>query len=94
MIPLPATPTLTIPEAGKLLGIGRDAAYRAAESGELPTLRFGRRIVVPTAKLLALLGLDAGSNALATPPEVSPDYAEQGGLQLGSLLLSGGGAVE
>ena len=65
MIPLPATPTLTIPEAGKLLGIGRDAAYRAAESGELPTLRFGRRIVVPTAKLLALLGAEPDRT---TPP--------------------------
>lgn len=48
--------TLTIPEAGVLLGIGRDAAYRAARDGEIPTLKLGRRLVVPRARLLALLG--------------------------------------
>lgn len=49
--------TVTVPEAGRLLGIGRDAAYAAAKRGEIPTLRLGRRIVVPVPKLLALLGL-------------------------------------
>lgn len=51
-------PTLTIPEAGHYVGLGRSAAYEAARRGELPTLRFGGRLVVPTAKLRALLGLD------------------------------------
>lgn len=49
--------TLTVPQAGSLLGIGRDAAYRAAADGTIPTLRLGRRLVVPTAKLAALLGI-------------------------------------
>ena len=49
--------TCTVPEAGALLGIGRDAAYSAAERGEIPTLRLGRRLVVPVAKLLQLVGL-------------------------------------
>lgn len=48
--------TITVPEAGRLLGIGRDAAYRAAERGEIPSLRLGRRIVVPVPQLLALIG--------------------------------------
>lgn len=48
--------TCTVPEAARLLGIGRDAAYRAATTGTLPTLRLGRRLVVPVPKLLALLG--------------------------------------
>jgi excisionase family DNA binding protein len=51
-------PTITVEHAGRLLGLGRRPAYRAVERGELPVLRFGRRLVVPTAKLLALLGLD------------------------------------
>lgn len=57
--------TLTVPEAGRILGIGRDAAYRAALSGEIPTLRLGRRIVVPVPRLLALLGEgpDGGGHA-------------------------------
>jgi excisionase family DNA binding protein len=48
--------TCTVPEAGRLLGIGRDAAYRAAAKGEIPTIRLGRRLVVPLAKLESLLG--------------------------------------
>lgn len=50
--------TITVPEAGKVLGIGRDAAYAAAERGEIPTLKFGHRLVVPVPKLLAMLGAD------------------------------------
>lgn len=48
--------TLTVEQAGELLGISRRPAYRAARQGEIPTLRLGRRILVPTARLLALLG--------------------------------------
>lgn len=48
--------TIRIPDAARLLGIGRDAAYAAAERGEIPTLRLGRRLVVPVPKLLRLLG--------------------------------------
>ena len=47
---------MTIEEAGEMLGLSRSSAYRAAARGELPTLRFGRRLVVPTRRLLALLG--------------------------------------
>lgn len=51
-------PTITVEHAGKILGISRRSAYRAANRGEIPTLRIGRRLLVPSAKLLALLGLD------------------------------------
>lgn len=51
-------PTLTVERAGQLLGISRYAAYRAASSGEIPVLRLGRRLVVPTARLLAMLGIE------------------------------------
>ena len=39
--------TLTVEEAGELLGISRALAYEMARTGRLPTLRFGKRIVVP-----------------------------------------------
>ena len=39
--------TYTVTEAAKLLGIGRAAAYEAARSGHLPTIRIGKRILVP-----------------------------------------------
>ncbi len=31
--------TYTVPEAAKLLGIGRTAAYEAARTGQIPTIR-------------------------------------------------------
>lgn len=51
--------TLSVEQAGELLGISRRSAYRAAEHGDLPVLRMGRRMLVPTARLLALLGVEA-----------------------------------
>lgn len=50
-------PTLSIEHAAKLLGLSRSSAYRAAASGQLPTLVFGRRLFVPTVRLLEMLGL-------------------------------------
>ncbi len=44
-------------QARELLGMSRSAIYRAAAAGYLPTLRFGRRVYVPTARLVAMLGL-------------------------------------
>lgn len=52
-----ATPTLSVEQAGQLLGMGRVAAYAAANRGDFPVLRIGKRLIVPTAKLLAMLGL-------------------------------------
>jgi hypothetical protein len=60
-------PTLTIAEAGRHLGLSRTAAYRAATSGHIPTIRTSEhRFVVPTAAFRALLGL---------PPEDHPSVA-------------------
>jgi excisionase family DNA binding protein len=50
--------TYTVFEAAKVLGIGRGAAYEAARTGTLPTIRVGRRILVPRANLERLLGLE------------------------------------
>jgi len=33
---------LTVPEAGRRFGLGRNAAYEAARTGQIPTLRFGK----------------------------------------------------
>ncbi|MGP6192347.1 MAG: helix-turn-helix domain-containing protein [Vulcanimicrobiaceae bacterium] len=42
-----ATLTVTTAEAARLLGISRNLAYEAARRGEIPTIRIGRRILVP-----------------------------------------------
>jgi excisionase family DNA binding protein len=47
--------TLTIEEAAKGLGISKASAYEAARTGELPTVKIGKRILVPTAALDRLL---------------------------------------
>jgi len=52
-------PVLDVPTAGRLLGLGRSAAYDLVLAGLWPTpvLRLGRRLRIPTAPLLTLLGL-------------------------------------
>lgn len=50
-------PTMTVPEAGEWMGLGRASAYEAAHAGVIPTIRAGRRLLVPTAKFRAVLGL-------------------------------------
>jgi excisionase family DNA binding protein len=47
--------TCTVQEAAKQLGISRVAAYQAAQRGELPTIKFGKRILVPLAALERML---------------------------------------
>ena len=47
--------TMTVPEARRRLGIGRNSAYEAAASGQIPTIRIGRRILVPRAAFERML---------------------------------------
>lgn len=57
--------TISVEEAGRLVGIGRALAYEAAGRGELGgAIRIGRRLIVPVAPLAAQLGLTV-SEALA-----------------------------
>ena len=49
---------LKVEQASALMGVSRSAAYRAVAAGGLPSVRFGCRLYVPTARLLELLGLD------------------------------------
>lgn len=36
-----------VPEAGRKLGLSRNAAYDAAARGEIPTIRLGKLLKVP-----------------------------------------------
>ncbi len=47
--------TLTIVEVAALLGISRALAYELVKRGELPSLRLGRRVVVPRKALEAFV---------------------------------------
>ena len=46
----------SVPEAAELLGISRALGYELVARGELPSIRLGRRRVVPRVALLALVG--------------------------------------
>jgi predicted DNA-binding transcriptional regulator AlpA len=47
--------TLSVPAAGKLLGLSRNASYEAAARGDLPTVRIGSRLFVPKRAMDELL---------------------------------------
>lgn len=50
--------TCSVEQASQILEIGRSTAYAAVRDGSLPVLRVRNRLLVPTAKLLAMLGVD------------------------------------
>lgn len=65
--------TLTIPEAAELLGVSRNTAYETARrDGELagvPVIRVGqRRLLVPRAPLLEVLGVEVTDPLNASSP--------------------------
>jgi excisionase family DNA binding protein len=51
--------TYSMKQAWQKLGISRGSAYALANKGKLPTIRLGRRLVVPKVALDRLLSGDA-----------------------------------
>jgi excisionase family DNA binding protein len=47
--------TMSVAEAAEILGIGRNAAYEAVKTGQIPAIKIGKRILVPRAALDRLL---------------------------------------
>ncbi len=50
----------TVEEAAQLLGISRSFAYEAVQRGDIPSMRIGRRILVPKAALERFLESSSG----------------------------------
>ena len=65
-------PTLTVEQAARYLSLGRSAAYEAVRRGEIPSLKFGRSVRVPTAALRRLLELDPPAESEASSADVIP----------------------
>ena len=69
--------TYTIEEAAEILGIGRSSAYQAVRAGDIPTIRVGRRLLVPRMTSASVM-------ASFDPPEgveeiiLAPDNDEAG----------------
>jgi excisionase family DNA binding protein len=47
--------TMTIESVARELGISRNTAYECARTGQIPTVRLGRRLLVPRAALESML---------------------------------------
>ena len=47
--------TLSVKATARMLGLSRALAYEAIHTGQIPSLRFGHRIVVPRAALNSML---------------------------------------
>jgi excisionase family DNA binding protein len=77
--------TLSVTEAAELLGISRALAYELVARGELPSLQFGRRLVVPWRAIERLLAScddtqaterpdsGGGSQRVSNPDELIPN---------------------
>ncbi len=50
---------LSVPEAGAMIGLGRNASYEAAKTGEIPTIEMGHLKIVPRLPWLRKLGVEA-----------------------------------
>lgn len=58
MLPDPKLrPLLNIAEVIEMLPLGRSTVYAAIRAGEIPSIRIGRRLLIPTAALCELVGL-------------------------------------
>jgi excisionase family DNA binding protein len=53
--------TISIDEAARIMGVGRNQAYAAAKRGQLPVIRVGRRYLVLKAALKRLLQEEAAA---------------------------------
>ena len=58
------TKTISVEEAAKVLGIGRNSAYEAARNGQLPVIKIGKLLRIPVVALERML-----SEAKPTAPE-------------------------
>lgn len=56
-------PTVDVALAARVLGIGKNAAYKAREAGDIPSIKVGGVYRVPSAKLRDMLGLTLQSAA-------------------------------
>ncbi|MGQ0824116.1 MAG: helix-turn-helix domain-containing protein [Actinomycetota bacterium] len=59
--PHTATLTVSVTEAARLLGIGRTLAYDLVARGVLPSVRLGRRVLIPRYALAEVLASSANN---------------------------------
>ena len=50
-----ARQVFNVPEVAEILGLGRSATYEAVKNGSIPSVRIGRKIMIPKEGLRLLL---------------------------------------
>ena len=72
--------TRTVPEAAKILGVGRNQMYEACRTGQISTIRIGHRILIPIAVLERLLSEATlqGYREVEPLPSNNPKYVRIG----------------
>jgi len=75
-------PTMTVDVVAEILGLDRKTIYAAIHAGEIPSIRVGRRILVPTVWLAATIAPDLRPEHLAVPRPPRSQPPVQGQLPL------------
>jgi excisionase family DNA binding protein len=67
------TPLLvSVPEAARLLGVGTTFGWAMVRNGEIPSVRLGRRVLVPRAALEQLAGTRQAQQTDNAPDRTFP----------------------
>ncbi len=59
-------PTVSVPDAARLLGVGRSTVYAAIKSSEVPAIRIGHRLRIPSNWLRDKLQIHTARNGDAS----------------------------
>ena len=65
--PMEERMTITVTEAARILGISRGLAYQKSRTGEIPTIKVGRRLLVSRVALKRLLETCGDDDIVNTP---------------------------
>lgn len=87
--PADAPLLVAVPDAARLLGIGTTFAWELVRAGDIPSVKLGRRVLVPRAALQCLAGsyLQQGRQSLdgsvkqSRPPDIREHRASELALQ-------------
>lgn len=67
---------MTVTQVAAVLGISRTTAYECVRTGDLPALRLGGRIVVPTKAIDDLLDRVSSTNGTRAPVPTQSDIID------------------
>lgn len=65
-------PAITADQFIEITGIARGSVYRGIKRGEIPSVRIGRRLLIPTAAVRKMFMLDKEPGAAASGPQRPP----------------------